>query len=63
MSPTKLQEHKPATTSRQPRSLHVHDDTITSDTLLGDTGQLVIEHNGRCYQLRRTRNDRLILTS
>lgn len=63
MSPTKPPDNRHSAASREPRCLNVHDDTVTSDTLLGKTGQLVIEHNGRSYQLRRTRNDKLILTS
>lgn len=63
MSPTLPPDNKQSAAPHQPRCLHVHDDTVTSDTLLGAEGLLVIEHNGRSYQLRRTRNDRLILTS
>ena len=36
--------------------------TISSRDLLGDRGLLRIEHDGECYTLRLTRNNRLILT-
>ena len=35
----------------------------TSRELLGDGDQLVIEHEGREYRLRRTQNGKLILTA
>jgi hemin uptake protein HemP len=34
-----------------------------SDALLGPGGEIVIEHRGRRYRLRLTRQDRLILTA
>ena len=36
---------------------------VTSDSLLGNRGELVIVHNGREYRLRRTQNGKLILTA
>ncbi|MCC6473774.1 MAG: hemin uptake protein HemP [Burkholderiales bacterium] len=36
---------------------------ISSTELLGEGGELVIEHLGREYRLRRTRNGKLILTA
>lgn len=36
---------------------------ISSNSLLGDTGELVIEHRGRDYRLRITQNGKLILTA
>ncbi|SDK29980.1 hemin uptake protein HemP [Billgrantia gudaonensis] len=36
---------------------------IDSRELLGIQGQLIIEHQGKTYQLRETRNGKLILTS
>lgn len=36
--------------------------TISSRDLLGERGLLRIEHDGECYTLRLTRNNRLILT-
>lgn len=35
---------------------------IASTRLLGGLRELVIEHNGKDYHLRVTRNDKLILT-
>jgi len=34
-----------------------------SDKLLGERGELIIEHDGREYRLRRTQNGKLILTA
>ncbi|MDR5893775.1 hemin uptake protein HemP [Halomonas mongoliensis] len=36
--------------------------SVDSRRLLGSEGQLLIEHRGRLYQLRETRNGKLILT-
>lgn len=36
---------------------------VDSRTLLGDHGELLIRHAGRTYRLRRTRHDKLILTT
>jgi len=36
---------------------------ISSRALLGQRGQLIIEHGGREYRLRVTQNDKLILTA
>ncbi|KAA0012592.1 hemin uptake protein HemP [Billgrantia pellis] len=36
---------------------------VESSALLDEQGQLVIEHRGKRYQLRETRNGKLILTS
>lgn len=36
--------------------------SVDSRRLLGPQGQLLIEHRGRLYQLRETRNGKLILT-
>ncbi|MBD3897764.1 hemin uptake protein HemP [Halomonas sp. ML-15] len=44
--------HRRQTTSR-----------ISSQQLLGEQGLLIIEHHGKEYQLRVTRNGKLILTS
>ena len=34
-----------------------------STQLLGERGELIIEHHGREYRLRRTQNGKLILTA
>ncbi len=36
---------------------------VTSNQLLGERGELIIEHDGREYRLRRTQNGKLILTA
>jgi len=36
---------------------------IMSTQLLGERGELIIEHDGREYRLRLTQNRRLILTA
>jgi len=36
---------------------------VVSGQLLGDRGELVIEHNGRDYRLRLTQSGKLILTA
>jgi len=36
---------------------------VSSRLLLGDSGELVIEHAGREYRLRVTQNGKLILTA
>jgi hemin uptake protein HemP len=38
-------------------------DRVLSQQLLGKRGELVIEHEGREYRLRRTQNGKLILTA
>ena len=36
---------------------------VTSESLLGARGELLIVHNGREYRLRLTQNGKLILTA
>ena len=36
--------------------------SMTSESLLGEHGELKIQHNGELYSLRRTRQGKLILT-
>ena len=36
---------------------------IMSSQLLGERGELIIEHHGREYRLRRTQSGKLILTA
>jgi hemin uptake protein HemP len=38
-------------------------DRVMSQQLLGKRGELIIEHEGREYRLRRTQNGKLILTA
>ena len=39
------------------------DGRIRSHQLLGERGELIIEHNGREYRLRLTQSGKLILTA
>jgi hemin uptake protein HemP len=60
MSPAKLPFEAP----RQPaESWPAALPRVASDALLGERGELVIEHQGREYRLRRTQNGKLILTA
>jgi hemin uptake protein HemP len=36
---------------------------VMSSQLLGERGELIIEHHGREYRLRRTQSGKLILTA
>ena len=36
---------------------------VVSNELLGERGELIIEHDGREYRLRRTQTGKLILTA
>ena len=36
---------------------------VMSNELLGERGELIIEHDGREYRLRRTQSGKLILTA
>jgi hemin uptake protein HemP len=46
----------PGNTPRQPTH-------VSSATLFGTGRELIIQHDGREYRLRLTRNDKLILTA
>tara|TARA_R100000935_G_scaffold46283_1_gene69604 strand:+ start:98617 stop:98772 length:156 start_codon:yes stop_codon:yes gene_type:complete len=49
--------------AKQGRSIAISDDSVaTSVALLNRDGKLWIEHGGERYLLRRTANNRLILT-
>ncbi|HAB07303.1 MAG: hemin uptake protein HemP [Alcanivorax sp.] len=51
------------TVAKQGRSIAISDDSVaTSVALLNRDGKLWIEHGGERYLLRRTANNRLILT-
>jgi len=43
--------------------LNASSDRVLSQQLLGKKGELIIEHEGREYRLRRTQNGKLILTA
>ena len=49
---------KPATQEAAPVAAR----QMSSEQLLGNRGELKIEHNGELYSLRRTRQGKLILT-
>ncbi|MBL7250667.1 hemin uptake protein HemP [Alloalcanivorax sp. C16-2] len=62
---TLTRAHNPALASRRPagRRIAIADDSsVASRALLNQDGKLWIEHGGERYLLRRTANDRLILT-
>ena len=50
-------------TSNQKPELSLEGGRVISTQLLGDRGELIIEHDGREYRLRLTQNRRLILTA
>lgn len=50
--------------SKSPRgSAKTAPQKVASEALLGQSGELVIIHNGREYRLRLTQNGKLILTA
>jgi hemin uptake protein HemP len=50
-------------TSNQKPELSLEGGRVISTRLLGDRGELIIEHDGREYRLRLTQNRKLILTA
>ena len=58
MTPTAVADERksaPGTIATPPR--------VSSESLLGPRGELLIVHNGREYRLRLTQNGKLILTA
>ena len=51
------------TTSNQRPELSFEGGRVMSTQLLGERGELIIEHDGREYRLRLTQNRKLILTA
>jgi hemin uptake protein HemP len=52
--------------SKQPEAAGVIAESpsrVSSESLLGNRGELLIVHNGREYRLRLTQNGKLILTA
>jgi hemin uptake protein HemP len=49
--------------SQEPVDAGFPEGRAVSRQLLGERGELVIEHNGREYRLRLTQNGKLILTA
>lgn len=60
-TPPKDPSAKPADASLRPDIATAR--RVTSATLLGNANRLIIEHQGRDYQLRVTANGKLILTA
>jgi hemin uptake protein HemP len=50
-------------TSNQKPELSFEGGRVMSAQLLGERGELIIEHDGREYRLRLTQNRKLILTA
>lgn len=56
--------HRSATdTNEKQCESRISNGCIRSSELLNESGFLQIEHNGKRYLLRKTRNNKLILTS
>jgi len=53
---------KKATSNQRPE-LPFESERVMSTELLGERGELIIEHDGREYRLRLTQNRKLILTA
>jgi len=53
---------KKATSNQRPE-LPFEGERVMSTELLGERGELIIEHDGREYRLRLTQNRKLILTA
>jgi hemin uptake protein HemP len=52
----------PEINSRKQVTLMDRDSRIHSDVLFSQGNEIIIQHQGEHYRLRRTRNDKLILT-
>ncbi|MGS2723943.1 hemin uptake protein HemP [Porticoccus sp. GXU_MW_L64] len=46
----------------QARELQIKSNIVSSDDLLGNSVVIMIRHGGHFYQLRRTKQNKLILT-
>jgi len=55
--------HREKSTSNQKPELSFEGGRVISTQLLGERGELIIEHDGREYRLRLTQNRKLILTA
>ena len=62
MLPTPILINSDGNQGREPAPLPASD-RVMSQQLLGKKGELIIEHEGREYHLRRTQNGKLILTA
>jgi len=55
---------KKSTLNQKPEpALSSQGERVMSNQLLGERGELIIEHDGREYRLRRTQSGKLILTA
>jgi hemin uptake protein HemP len=54
--------HEKSTSNQKPE-LSFEGGRVMSAQLLGERGELIIEHDGREYRLRLTQNRKLILTA
>lgn len=61
-STIELQSNRNATANRPAATEATAQRRVDSRLLLRESRELVIEHQGQEYRLRRTRNDKLILT-
>ena len=59
MSPEEIAEMRAREKPEAPRAPA----RVSSESLLGPNGELLIVHNGRDYRLRLTQNGKLILTA
>jgi hemin uptake protein HemP len=59
----RLEEDKPVTNHGPEPRTRSSTRRVPSRELLGESGELVIEHNGREYRLRLTQSGKLILTA
>jgi hemin uptake protein HemP len=57
------QSNQTQKTDTTPQAMRDSPLRISSSRLLGERGELVIEHEGREYHLRLTQNRKLILTA
>lgn len=64
MNDTSTTQTRPASTLKEPgsRTARIVNEVIDSRELLGSCGKVVIEHESMKYELRLTRQGKLILT-
>jgi len=60
----KSSPRKKSTSNQNPEpEMPFQGERVMSNQLLGERRELIIEHDGREYRLRRTQNGKLILTA
>jgi hemin uptake protein HemP len=57
------QQQKSTLNQKPEPAISFHGERVMSNQLLGERGELIIEHHGREYRLRRTQSGKLILTA